>query len=132
MTEIMETDESDAQIASLEKRVRDLDVMVRALIEEMLDFRAVANTMSKQTEWINRREYLADPIEDTASPAITGPSEENTVIQPKESRQPDAPAEPAMVRIMQADGTMKFEVRNGDKNSIDGAKGYGRDKKSFR
>jgi hypothetical protein len=33
-----------------------------------------------------------------------------------ESRQ-DVPAEPAMVRIMQADGTMKMEPRYGDQNT---------------
>ena len=108
-----------------------MDALVKALIEELLDFKAIAIMMSKQAEGLSCQEFTEWPIESVASPSNSTP-EGSTVIRPKGALQPDVQTEPSMVRIMQSDGTMKFEIRCGDKNSIDGAKGYGRNKNGTR
>jgi hypothetical protein len=139
MTETSGTgDASGDRIAALEKKVQDMEAMVEAIIQDLLDFRAIAMILSKQTEENNRPEIKRWPIvPDTASPTLAGPSiatpsENNTVIRPKSTHQPDipvAPAEPAMARIMQSDGTMKLEIRRGDKNSLVASAGNGGNKK---
>ncbi len=128
--EISGTGVSEDRIAALEKKVRDMDALVRGLIEELLDFKAVAMTMSRQAAEDRRQELKQGPVvQGAASPATA--SDGSTVIRPKSARQPDIPPEPAMARIMQSDGTMKMELRCGDKNPIDSSKGYGRTRKGM-
>ena len=132
--EITKTDVPEERIAALEIRVRNLNALVNGLIEEMLDFKAVANTLTRQAGERSRQELKQAPVvQDAASaalaaasaPAAAAPSSENrTVIRPKAESQPQAMAEPAMVRIMQADGTMKMETRTGDR-TIDSSKSHG-------
>ena len=139
--EIPGTGVSEDRIAALEKRVRDMEALVRGLVEEFLDFKAVAMTMSRQSDERNRQELKQGPVvRGTPSPVLAGPpvsfpvtpsADGSTLIRPRGARQPDvpvAPAEPVMVRIMQNDGTMKLEPRMGDRNPIDSASGYGRNK----
>ena len=129
------------RIAALEKKVREMEALVKGLIDELLDFKAIAMKMSRQDGERSRLEMkqgLVVPV--TSSPALAGQSapfspaasaDGSTVIRPRGTRQPDvpvAPAEPAMVRIMQNDGTMKMEPRCGDRNPIDSSGGYGRNK----
>ena len=139
--EIPETGVSEDRIAALEKRVRDMEALIRGLVEEFLDFKAVAMTMSRQSDERNRQDLKQGPVvRGTTSQVLAGPpvsfpgtppADGSTLIRPRGTRQPDvpaAPAEPVMVRIMQNDGTMKLEPRMGDRNPIDSASGYGRNK----
>jgi|SRR5208337_1036946 len=139
--EISGTGVPEERISALEKRVRDMDALIRGLVDEFLDFKAIAMTISRQDGERSRQELKRGPfVPGTASPALAGPSaspataapaDGSTVIRPRGARQPDvpaAPAEPAMVRIMQTDGTMKMEPRLGDRNPIDSSSGYGRNK----
>ena len=129
---------SEDRIAALEKKVREMEALVKGLTQELLDLKSIAMKMSKQTEERSRQELKrgpivqgAQPVQPSApqgSPSASG----STVIRPKSARQPDvpaAPAEPAMDMIMQPDGTMKLEPRRGDKNYIVASAGYGRNKK---
>jgi hypothetical protein len=139
--EISGTGVSEDRIAALEKRLREMEALVSGLIDELLDFKAVAKTMSRQNEERSRLELKQGPaVRGTGSPvpAESSPSPAvaaaacSTVIRPRGTRQPDvpdAPAEPAMARIMQSDGTMKMELRCGDKHPIDSSTGYGRNRK---
>jgi hypothetical protein len=128
--EIPGTGVSEDRIAALEKKLQDMDALVQGLIEELLDFKAVARTMARETEERSRLELKRGPVvQDTASQTIAGPSEGSTVIRPRGILQPVAPAEPEMVRIMQDDGTMKLEARYGDKSTINSSAGYGRNRK---
>ena len=133
--EISGTGVSEDRIAALEKKVRDMDALVKGLIEELLDFKAVAMTMSRQAAEDRRQELKQGPVvQGTASPVPAGPSpasDGSTLIRPRGARQPDVPAEPAMARIMQSDGTMKLEPRYGDGSPIDSSKGYGRARKGM-
>ena len=118
---MMETSLSAAtedRIATLEKKVREMEALVKGLTQELLDLKSVAMKMNKQSEERSRQELKRGPIVAGApapsaalpqSPSRTG----STVIRPKGARQPEAPAappEPDMDMIMQPDGTMKLEA----------------------
>ena len=139
MMETSGTGVSEDRIASLEKKVREMEALVKGLTQELLDLKSIAMKMSKQTEERSRQQLVRGPIVQGASapaqaapsPSVAAPSGGSTVIRPK-GRQPDVPAEPAepaMDMIMQQDGTMKLEPRRGDKNYIVASAGYGRNKK---
>jgi hypothetical protein len=129
---------SEDRIAALEKKVREMEALVKGLTQELLDLKSIAMKMSKQTEERSRQELKRGPIVQSTQPvgaSASSPgisSSGSTVIRPKGARQPDVPAapeEPAMDMIMQQDGTMKLEPRRGDKNYIVASAGYGRNKK---
>jgi uncharacterized coiled-coil protein SlyX len=127
---------SEDRVAALEKKVRDMEALVKGLTQELLDLKSIAMKMSKQTEERSRQELKRGPIVQGAQPgASSAPaftsSGGSTVIRPK-GRAPEAPAEPAepvMDMIMQPDGTMKLEPRRGEKDYIVARAGYGRTKK---
>ncbi len=125
------------RIAALEYKAREMEALVRGLIQELLDLKSIARMMSRETGERSRQDPEPGPIvQDSSSEApvepspalpVAAPLESSTVIRPQGARQPDAPAttaEPAMVRIMQSDGTMKLEVRRGDRNQTDSSSGY--------
>jgi hypothetical protein len=119
--EITQNDGTEERLASLEKRARDMDAMVRGLLNELLDLKTISMKMSRQAV-----EYHApEPVAATApAPAVAISSDGSTVIRPKSARQPEAPVappEPQMVRIMQTDGTMKMEARYGGKDMVNSA-----------
>ena len=129
---------TEDRLVAVEKKLRDMEALVKGLTQELLDLKSVAMKMSKQTEERSRQELKRGPaIVQTSAPqqGATGsavPTNMSTVIMRKGARQPDvpaAPAEPAMDMIMQPDGTMKLEPRRGDTNYIVASAGYGRNKK---
>jgi hypothetical protein len=140
--EISTTSDADDRIAVLEKKVRDMEALVRGLTAELLDLKTVTMTKSRKGGERSREELKQGTVvRGTTLPATAGqsasqpeavPADSVTVIRPRGARQQDAPvetAEPKMARIMQADGTMKMEPRYGDKNSIDSSRGDGRTRK---
>jgi hypothetical protein len=136
---MMETSLSAAtedRIAALEKKVREMEALVKGLTQELLDLKSVAMKMNKQNEERSRQDLKRSPIVAGApvqapTPASAPSSSGSTVIRPKGARQAEAPAapvEPAMDMIMQPDGTMKLEPRRGDKDYIVASAGYGKKK----
>jgi hypothetical protein len=131
--EIAATREAEERIAVLEKRVRDMDALVRGLVAEMLDIKTDAMRLSREAG-----ERHPEPGEGlvaaglSETPAFPVSSDGSTIIRPKGARRQDGlpdPAEPAMARIMQADGTMKMEIRYGDEKTVDSSSGSGRTRK---
>ena len=129
---------TEDRIAALEKKMREMEALVKGLTQELLDLKSVTMKMSKQTDERSRQELRRAPvIAQGAQPQAAAPSSApsvsgSTVIRPKGARQPEvpaAPAEPVMDWIMQPDGTMKQEPRRGDKDYIVASAGYGRNKK---
>jgi hypothetical protein len=128
--EISTSGEAEERIAILEKRVRDMEALVKGLIAELLDLKTVATGLSRQDGERSRQALKqGTDTQDTLSGERAGlsvsstvdvPADGSTVIRPKAVLQdaPAAPAEPAMARIMQADGTMKMEIRYGNKKTI--------------
>jgi hypothetical protein len=135
--EISQMGGSEDRIAALETKLQDMEPLVKGLIAELLDFKAVAMSMSRQAEESSRQELKQGPVIHTSvSPGLAVPSvsssDGSTIIRPRGAHQPDVPvvpAEPEMVRIMQTDGTMKMEPRYGEKNAINSSVGYGRTRK---
>lgn len=138
--EVSGTGVPEDRIAALERQVQNMDALVRGLVEELLSLKTVISTRSRETEKRTRQDRAQEPVaQDTSSPAPESPpaapsvatgADASIVIKPKSARQPEVPAEPAMVRIMQSDGTMKMEQRIGDQKTTDSSKGTGRMVKS--
>ena len=129
--EISPTDVSDARIRALENKIRDTEPMVKGLIEETLDLKAVFLKMSRNADEYSRQDHVLETIvrgpADSVQTNLAFPLPEDFSTSSPES-QPgglSVPAEPAMVMIMQADGTMKMETRRGDRNQTDSSGGYG-------
>ena len=131
--EISGTGVSEERIAALEKKVRDMEALVNGLIAEMLDIKTVTMKVSKQMgeqggRQVSGQQYgeqdAAIPVSaDSGASGTIAPDEgTRTVIRPRSESRPEAPAEPDMVRIMQADGTMKMEPRHGDSRTTDPSK----------
>ena len=140
--EISVNGEAEVRIAALEKRVRDMEALVKGLNAEMLDLKTITSKKSGKDGERNRHELTQEtvvrgttiqaPAGPSASPSVAVSPDERIVIRPKGASHQDAvvgTAEPEMARIMQADGTMKMEPRYGDKNSITSSSGYSRTKK---
>ena len=120
--EIQESGKQDDRVAALERKTDEMDALLKGLMEEMLDFKALASSLARQSAAQYREEPAPEPVVQAAAPspepgsAEAAPQEHRTVIRVKNAPKPDAaPAEHEMVRIMQPDGTMKLEVRRGDK-----------------
>lgn len=119
----------DDRIAALERKIRELEALVKGITEELLDMKSIVMKLSKASEERNRQELKrAQPIVQGAQQQATGGG--TVVMRPKSARQgePVKPEETPMDMIMQPDGTMKLEQRRGDKNYIVASAGYGRKK----
>jgi hypothetical protein len=113
--EISANSEAEERIAALERRIRDMEALVRGLTAELLDLKKVAMGISRQDGERSRQDLKKGTVvRGTIAPELAGPSEspapaaapadEKIVIRPKgadKQAEPDAPAEP-MVRIMQS------------------------------
>jgi hypothetical protein len=128
---------TEDRIAALEKKMREMEALVKGLTQELLDLKSVAMKISKQTEERSRQELKRAPtVIQGSQPYPSGDAGSSspggsTVVMRKGARQPDVPAtppEPVMDMIMQQDGTMKLEPRRGDKDYIIARAGYGQKK----
>ena len=126
---------TEDRIAALEKKMREMEALVKGLTQEFLDLKSIAMKMSKQTDERSRQELRrAQPVvQDSpqAADVASSSSGGSTVVMRKGARQPDVtatPPEPVMDMIMQQDGTMKLEPRRGEKDFIVARPGYGQKK----
>jgi hypothetical protein len=135
-------DISEDRIMALEQKVPEMEALVKGLMAELLDVKALVTSMFKEAEERSRQELKREPVvqgtsayeqaDHPASPFVAVSSNDNTVIRPRvayPSGVPVAMEEPKMVMIMQTDGTMKLEPRYGEAKHIDSTGGYGRNKK---
>jgi uncharacterized coiled-coil protein SlyX len=126
---------TEERIAALERKMREMEALVKGLTQELLDLKSIAMKMSKQTEERSRQELKrAQPIvQSSQSPQAASGGQAGsgtTIVMRKGAKSdvPEAPAEPVMDMIMQPDGTMKLEPRRGDKDYIVARAGYGQKK----
>jgi hypothetical protein len=133
--EISGTSREEERITALEQKCREMDALVKGLLNELLDLKSVSMKLSRQAGEYRIQEQAQDPVgfdtahQETAAPASVS-ADGTVMVRAKSLSQPAAPPEPEMVRIMQADGTMKMEVRHGEQNTSGSSAGYGRDMKS--
>ena len=125
----------DDRIAALERKLREMEALVKGITEELLDMKSIVMKLSKASEERSRQELKrVQPIVQGAQPQAGGGGPaaggSTVVMRPKSSKagEPAKPDEPPMDMIMQPDGTMKLEQRRGDKNYIVASAGYGRKK----
>jgi hypothetical protein len=126
---------NEDRIAALEKKLRDMEALVKGLTQELLDLKSIVMKMTKQTDERSRQDLKKmPPLVQAAVGGASGPGG-TVVMRPKSVRQADAepekPAEPEMSMIMQSDGTMKLEPRRGDSKFTVASPGYGRTKKGI-
>lgn len=129
--EVLTPDAAEERVAALEKRVRDMDALVKGLMAELIDLKTTTMAITRQARERTSPGPVQEPVvaAPAESPSVGATSGGTTVIRPKGAGMQDAPAapaEPAMARIMQADGTMKMEPRYGDKKTTDTTSGSGR------
>lgn len=141
--EIYETGIEEVRIAALEKKVRDLEPLVRGITAELLDLKTFFPAATRQNgEHIRQEPGRGPDMQKTVSPKPEVSSappvsedrlEGSTVIITRSAHRADAPEvppEPAMARIMQPDGTMKLEPRFGATKTVDTSAGSERTRKS--
>lgn len=141
MISMMENSGSGAatedRIAVLEKKMRDMEALVKGLTGELLDLKSIAMKMTKQSDDRIKQDLRRPPLvvqgsQPSQSAEVASPSSGgSTVVMRKGARQSDVPAtpaEPIMDMIMQQDGTMKLEPRRGEKDFIVARPGYGQKK----
>ncbi|MDH7511061.1 MAG: hypothetical protein QHH04_08490 [Methanolinea sp.] len=108
----------DERVAALEKKVREIDALVKGLTEELLDLKSVAMKLSKVSEERARAEMRM------TKPSPGGQGQGPIIMQAKTrppapvQRPAQSPAQTApqsepekMDMIMQPDGTLKPEKR---------------------
>ncbi|ABS54556.1 hypothetical protein Mboo_0032 [Methanoregula boonei 6A8] len=124
--EISENTKPGDRVAALEQKTDEMEALLKGLMAEMLDFKAIAMKLAQQNDAQARQEPARGHIvqgtihatPETPDTDSGDSGETHTVIIQHSSSKPEVPAappEPEMVRIMQPDGTMKMEVRRGDK-----------------
>ncbi|MDP3396121.1 MAG: hypothetical protein Q8S57_05575 [Methanoregula sp.] len=128
---------TEDRIAVLEKKMRDMEALVKGLTGELLDLKSIAMKMTKQSDDRIKQDLRRPPLvvqgsQPSQSAEVASPSSGgSTVVMRKGARQSDVPAtpaEPIMDMIMQQDGTMKLEPRRGEKDFIVARPGYGQKK----
>lgn len=101
----------EERISALERKVKEIEALVKGLTEELLDLKSIAMRLNKVSEERGRAELkMTRP----SAPAGTG-----TVVVPKRpptqpaarTPPPPEPAQEEMSMIMQPDGTIKPEKR---------------------
>jgi hypothetical protein len=125
----------DDRIAALERKIKELEALVKGITEELLDMKSIVMKLSKASEERSRQELkrvqpIVQGAQQQASAGGASPGGSTVVMRPKSARQgePAKPVEQAMDMIMQNDGTMKLEPRRGEKDYIVASAGYGRKK----
>ncbi|OPX67418.1 MAG: hypothetical protein A4E37_01484 [Methanoregulaceae archaeon PtaB.Bin056] len=121
----------DERVAALEKKMREIEAMVKGLTEELLDLKSVTMKLSKASEERTRAEMrLGKP----AAPTPGGPVilQKKPVATPPLQRPAQAPVETApekMDMIMQPNGTLAPEKRKNSDYIIASA-GFSKKKQS--
>jgi hypothetical protein len=103
----------DERVAALEKKMRELEALVKGLTEELLDLKSIAMRLSKASE--ERRAELRMPRQAAAAPAagpqLTVQKKPAITVGAPRTAPPPPPEPEKMEMIMQPDGTLKPEKR---------------------
>jgi hypothetical protein len=111
---------TEERVAALERKMKEMEALVKGLTEELLDLKSIAMRLNKFSE--ERRQELK-----MMKPATQPETGSGTVVMQKKGATPvAAPAveEKHMDMIMQPDGTMKMEERRGDNHYIVASAGF--------
>lgn len=118
---------TDDRIVALEKKMKEMEALVKGLTEELLDLKSIAMKLNKFSEERRQELKMMKPVgpETPGSTVImqkkTGTASERATAPVKEEKRMDM--------IMQPDGTMKLEERRGDNHYIVASAGFSNRKK---
>ncbi len=103
----------DERVAALEKKVREIDALVKGLTEELLDLKSVAMKLSKVSEERTRAEMrMGKPAAAAGSvPVILQKKTTAAQAPPRSAQAPVETAPEKMDMIMQPNGTLAPEKR---------------------
>ena len=118
---------TEERVAALERKMKEMEALVKGLTEELLDLKSIAMRLNKFSE--ERRQELK-----MMKPLAQPESGSGTVVMQKKGTAPERVAAPVveekhMDMIMQPDGTMKMEERRGDNHYIVASAGFASRKK---
>lgn len=101
----------DERLRDLERKVRELEALVKGLTEEVLDIKSIAMKLSRDAEERRKKPVVAAEKKiETTLQAEPRAAEPGSSPRPAE-KQPDAPEDAELELIMQNDGTLKPEPR---------------------
>lgn len=124
----------DERIALLERKMREMEALVKGLTEELLDLKSIAMRLNKVSEEQRMNLKAGKPVL-AATPATGGSATSGSVtVRPRtparpEPKVPEPPKEEPMEMIMQPDGTLKPEKRKAGGEYVVASAGYGQKKK---
>jgi hypothetical protein len=118
---------TEERVAALERKMKEMEALVKGLTEELLDLKSIAMRLNKFSE--ERRQELK-----MMKPSAQPEPGSGTVVMQKKGTAPERVAAPVveekhMDMIMQPDGTMKMEERRGDNHYIVASAGFASRKK---
>ncbi len=93
----------EERITTLEKKVREMEAMIKGLTDELLDLKSIAMRLNKVNEERRAELKMTRP----ATPGAPG----TVVVQKQQAAQAAEPEPEKMDMIMQQDGTLKPERR---------------------
>ncbi|WP_048151584.1 hypothetical protein [Methanolacinia paynteri] len=115
----------EERIKSIEKRINEIDGLMKGLMEEMLDVKACLQKISKSIDEDSANIPKRTPRESRRYPPVVSPSanaERKAAVA--EAAAPPAPKEKKM--IIQPDGTMQPEERSGEEMIVADHRNSGR------
>jgi hypothetical protein len=119
---------SQDRVEVLEKKVRDLEALVKGLMEELLDLKSVAMKLSKANEERSRTELKSSRPQAGSSTGGSSTLVSPRKVEPQSSSRTPEPVEKVRM-IMQPDGTLKEEKGRGEEYIIASAS-YGKNRKN--
>ncbi|HUU75978.1 MAG TPA: hypothetical protein VMW63_07785 [Methanoregulaceae archaeon] len=114
----------DERVAVLERKVKEMEALVKGLTDELLDLKSVTMRLTKSEERLRNVKSSPGPSETVVMQKKTAPIQSSVRIpQPIPEKEPEK-----MDMIMQPDGTLKPEKRKSS-DYIVAAAGYTKKKK---
>lgn len=124
----------EERISLLEKKMREMEALVKGLTEELLDLKSIAMRLNKVSEEQRMSLKLAKPGLAATPAGAPGAASGSVTVRPRvpparTGEVPEPPKEEPMEMIMQPDGTLKPEKRKAGGEYVVASAGYGQKKK---
>lgn len=124
----------EERITLLERKMREMEALVKGLTEELLDLKSIAMRLNKVSEEQRMNLKTAKPGLAGTPAGAPGTASGSVTIRPRvpparTSQTPEPPKEEPKEMIMQQDGTLAPETRKGGSEYVVASAGYGQKKK---
>jgi hypothetical protein len=124
----------EERITLLERKMREMEALVKGLTEELLDLKSIAMRLNKVSEEQRMNLKTAKPALAGTPAGAPGATSGSVTVRPRvptsrASEVPEPPKEEPMEMIMQQDGTLKPEKRKAGGEYVVASAGSGQKKK---